>query len=100
MSWQLADHDAGRCTVAVQRHLEAVLREYCLHYNDERPHQSRNLRPPQDQAYELEHSRERLGRPGSQRQTPRRIVRLIRPPTGVGGSPRHGLLSNYQVVAA
>ena len=29
-----------------QRHLEAVLREYCLHYNDERPHRSRNLRPP------------------------------------------------------
>src|SRR5713226_1852140 len=29
-----------------QRHLEAVLREYCRHYNDERPHRSRNLRPP------------------------------------------------------
>ena len=29
-----------------QRHLEAVLREYCLHYNDERPHRSLNLRPP------------------------------------------------------
>ena len=29
-----------------QRHLEAVVREYCLHYNDERPHRSRNLRPP------------------------------------------------------
>jgi putative transposase len=29
-----------------QRHLEAVLREYCSHYNDERPHRSRNLRPP------------------------------------------------------
>ena len=29
-----------------QRHLEAVLREYCLHYNYERPHRSRNLRPP------------------------------------------------------
>jgi len=25
---------------------EAVLREYCLHYNDERPHRNRNLRPP------------------------------------------------------
>ncbi|HEY8885482.1 MAG TPA: integrase core domain-containing protein [Chloroflexota bacterium] len=29
-----------------QRHLEAVLREYCLHYNLERTHRSRNLRPP------------------------------------------------------
>jgi putative transposase len=29
-----------------QRHLEAVLREYRSHYNDERPHRSRNLRPP------------------------------------------------------
>ena len=29
-----------------RRHLEAVLREYCAHYNDERPHRSRNLRPP------------------------------------------------------
>ena len=29
-----------------QRHLEAVLHEYCLHYNDERPHRSQNLRPP------------------------------------------------------
>lgn len=29
-----------------ERHLEAILREYCLHYNDERPHRSRNLRPP------------------------------------------------------
>ncbi len=28
-----------------QRHLDAVLREYCVHYNDERPHRSRNLRP-------------------------------------------------------
>ena len=29
-----------------QRHLQAVLSEYCAHYNDERPHRSRNLRPP------------------------------------------------------
>ena len=29
-----------------QRHLDVVLREYCKHYNDERPHRSRNLRPP------------------------------------------------------
>jgi transposase InsO family protein len=32
--------------VVNQRHLEAVIHEYCLHYNDERPHRSRNLRPP------------------------------------------------------
>lgn len=35
-----------RMLILNQRHLEAVLREYCLHYNDERPHRSRNLRPP------------------------------------------------------
>ena len=29
-----------------QRHLEAILREYCLHYNQERPHCSRELRSP------------------------------------------------------
>ena len=29
-----------------QQHLEAVLREYRLHYNIERPDRSRNLRPP------------------------------------------------------
>ena len=32
--------------VANQRHLEAILREYCAHYNEERPHRSRKLRPP------------------------------------------------------
>ena len=32
--------------VVNERHLEAILREYCLHYNHERPHRSRNLRPP------------------------------------------------------
>ena len=29
-----------------QRHMEAILREYCMHYNQERPHRSRELRPP------------------------------------------------------
>ena len=32
--------------VVNQRHLEAILREYCAHYNGERPHRSRSLRPP------------------------------------------------------
>ena len=35
-----------RMLIVNQRHLEAVLQEYCLHYNDERPHRSLNLRPP------------------------------------------------------
>jgi transposase InsO family protein len=44
----------GRCRrecldwilVVNQRHLQAVIHEYRLHYNDERPHRSCNLRPP------------------------------------------------------
>ncbi|HVS47980.1 MAG TPA: integrase core domain-containing protein [Candidatus Dormibacteraeota bacterium] len=32
--------------VVSQRHLETILREYCTHYNQERPHRSRELRPP------------------------------------------------------
>jgi transposase InsO family protein len=32
--------------VVNQRHLETTIREYCLHYNDDRPHRSRNPRPP------------------------------------------------------
>jgi putative transposase len=32
--------------IVSQRHLEAVLGEYCAHYNDERPHRSCGLRPP------------------------------------------------------
>ncbi len=35
-----------RMLIVNQRHLESVVREYCLHYNDERPHRSRGLRPP------------------------------------------------------
>ncbi len=37
---------AAATTFVNQRHLEAVLHEHYLHYNDERPHRSRNLRPP------------------------------------------------------
>lgn len=32
--------------VVNQRHLETILREYRTHYNQERPHRSRELRPP------------------------------------------------------
>jgi putative transposase len=35
-----------RVLVVNQRHLEAIVREYCMHYNQERPHRSRELRPP------------------------------------------------------
>jgi putative transposase len=36
--------------VANQRHLEAILREYCVHYNEERPHRSLKLRQPASRA--------------------------------------------------
>jgi transposase InsO family protein len=32
--------------IASERHLRRVLSEYVVHYNDERPHRSRELRPP------------------------------------------------------
>jgi putative transposase len=32
--------------IASEGHLRRVLREYLLHYKDERPHRSRDLRPP------------------------------------------------------
>ena len=35
-----------RMLILNQRHLEVVLREYCMHYNEARPHRSRSLRPP------------------------------------------------------
>jgi putative transposase len=35
-----------RMLVAGPRHLRAVLEEYIAHYNQHRPHQGRNLRPP------------------------------------------------------
>ena len=35
-----------RTLILNQRHLEVVLREYCMHYNEARPHRSRSLRPP------------------------------------------------------
>jgi hypothetical protein len=35
-----------RMLILNERHLRVVLRHYCERYNDERPHQSRNLRPP------------------------------------------------------
>lgn len=32
--------------IVSEHHLAAVLREYLAHYNEERPHRSRELRPP------------------------------------------------------
>lgn len=52
--------------IVSQRHLEAVLSEYCAHYNDERPHRSCGLRPPASRG-------EPIGRPGA---TIRRGARL------------------------
>ena len=65
-----------RMLILNQRHLEAVLRQYCMHYNDERPHRSRNLRPPSCR-----------GDPAA--PIAGRVVRTIR----LGG-----LLGNYKVV--
>ncbi|HEV2032681.1 MAG TPA: integrase core domain-containing protein [Candidatus Dormibacteraeota bacterium] len=59
--------------IVSRRHLEAVLGEYCAHYNDERPHRSCGLRPPTS-------GDKRIGRPGA---TIRRRARL------------GGLLSDY-----
>jgi putative transposase len=52
--------------IVSQRHLETVVREYCAHYNDERPHRSCGLRPPAAQS-------EPIRRPGT---TIRRRARL------------------------
>lgn len=49
-----AERWIGRCRreclhwmlVVNQRQLEAIVRDYCGHYNDERPHRSLSLRPP------------------------------------------------------
>jgi putative transposase len=54
MANALAERWIGSCRrecldwmlIVNQRHLQAVIHEYCLHYNDERPHRGRNLRPP------------------------------------------------------
>jgi hypothetical protein len=36
----------GRALILGERHLALVLREYLIHYNGHRPHQSRRQRPP------------------------------------------------------
>jgi putative transposase len=59
-----------------QRHLQAVIEEYCLHYNGERPHRSRNLRPPASRS-------DRIQTAGGQ----------VEPGTRLGG-----LLSDYRRV--
>jgi putative transposase len=38
-----------------ERHLRAVLKEYREHYNDERPHRSRDLRPPSSRGESAPH---------------------------------------------
>jgi len=40
--------------IVSQRHLQTAINEYCLHYNDERPHRSRNLRPPASRSDPIE----------------------------------------------
>ena len=65
-----------RILILNQRHLEAVPRDYCAHYNDERPHRSRKLRPP------------------SYRGDPTPVGGQIKRLTRLGG-----LLSSYEVVA-
>jgi transposase InsO family protein len=54
--------------IASEGHLRRALREYLLHYNDERPHRSRRLRPPASRCDPVCHRtgdtinrRERLG---------------------------------------
>jgi hypothetical protein len=39
--------------IASERHLATVLREYCAHYNEERPHRSLALVPPSGAAEPL-----------------------------------------------
>lgn len=63
--------------IVSQRHLEAVLGEYCAHYNDERPHRSCGLRPPASRGVPIR-------RPGA---TIRRRARL------------GGLLSDYSATS-
>lgn len=59
------------------RHLEVVLREYVTHYNEERPHRSLELRPPDS----------RTGPPQRPGHTINREERLS------------GLLATYRVAA-
>jgi len=58
-----------------QLHLEAVLSRYCLHYNRERPHRSRSLRPSASRGDPITQVGERLkqstrlgGLPGESRR--------------------------------
>jgi transposase InsO family protein len=39
-----------RILILGERHLAVVLREYVIHYNGHRPHQSRQQRPPDMEA--------------------------------------------------
>ena len=42
----IPDDARYRMLILSHRHLETVIREYTAHYNEERPHRSRALRPP------------------------------------------------------
>jgi hypothetical protein len=45
--WPLLEHGLlDRILILGERHLTLVLREYLIHYNGHRPHQSRLQRPP------------------------------------------------------
>jgi hypothetical protein len=47
LSWQLEEEGIKlSLVIASEGHLRRVVHEYVLHYNDERPHRSRDLSPP------------------------------------------------------
>lgn len=51
-----------RMLIFSQRHLRVVLAEYIRHYNGQRPHRARNLRPPQPTHFVADPTYERIKR--------------------------------------
>ena len=51
-----------RMLIFGQRHLRTILAEYEAHYNGQRPHRSRQLRPPQPDHPVADLSRKRIQR--------------------------------------